>query len=85
MIDTTKLGDLARDLDAAWEAWTAWQETWFRTRNRLEDAGYPMYRLAAYEVGTGRDEGGGKSMTEWLEEIESDLADAERAAEEARA
>ena len=39
----------------------------------LRAGGYNTYRLDAYKVGTGSDEGGGQSMEGWLMEIETDL------------
>jgi len=74
MTMTTELaGELREELEDVREAWRAWTEQWEAFGRTLRHAGYNTYRLDAYRVGTGSDEGGGRSMEGWLSEIESDL------------
>ena len=65
--------DLLDELEMTRVAWSDWQERWEDFRRRLRHGGYNTYRLDAYQVGSGSDEGGGQSMEGWLDEIESDL------------
>ena len=70
---TDTANELRDELEMTRVAWTDWLERWEDFRRRLERAGYNTYRLDAYQVGRGMDEGGGQSMEGWLSEIESDL------------
>ncbi len=74
---TIQRADERRDaLEDVREAWREWSETWQAFQRTLRHAGYNTYRLDAYLVGTGSDEGGGQSMEGWLDEIGADLAEA---------
>jgi hypothetical protein len=70
---TDKASELRDELEDVREAWREWTEKWQVFGRTLRHAGYNTYRLDAYQVGTGFDEGGGQSMEGWLTEIESDL------------
>jgi len=71
---TTELaGELRDELEDVREAWREWTEQWEAFGRTLRAGGYNTYRLDAYKVGTGSDEGGGQSMEGWLAEIETDL------------
>ena len=71
-VDTAQ--ELREQLDEVREAWREWSDRWEEFGTRLRHAGYSTYRLDAYRVGTGFDEGGGQSMEGWLEEVDTDLA-----------
>ena len=64
---------LREELEDVREAWREWTEQWEAFQRTLRHGGYNTYRLDAYKVGAGFDEGGGKSMEGWLDEIEADL------------
>jgi len=70
---TEKASELRDELEDVREAWREWTEQWEAFGRTLRHAGYNTYRLDAYRVGTGSDEGGGRSMEGWLTEIETDL------------
>jgi hypothetical protein len=70
---TEKASELRNELEDVREAWREWTEQWEAFGRTLRHAGYNTYRLDAYRVGTGSDEGGGQSMEGWLSEIETDL------------
>ena len=70
---TDKASELRDELEDVREAWREWTEKWEAFQQTLRHGGYNTYRLDAYRVGTGFDEGGGRSMEGWLTEIESDL------------
>jgi hypothetical protein len=79
---TTDQANLLRDeLEEARAAWSEWGERWAAFQQTLRRARYNTYRLDAYQVGTGSDEGGGQSMEGWLDEIENDLLESDDAAE----
>jgi hypothetical protein len=65
--------ELRDELEMTRVAWSDWLERWEDFQRRLRHGGYNTYRLDAYQVGRGTDEGGGQSMEGWLSEIESDL------------
>jgi hypothetical protein len=73
MIATDKALELREELEEVRAAWAEWTDRWTEYQRTLRHAGYNTYRLDAYQVGTGSDEGGGQSMEGWLSEIESDL------------
>ena len=68
-----KASELRDELEDMREAWREWTEQWEAFQRTLRQGGYDTYRLDAYKVGTGFDEGGGQSMEGWLTEIETDL------------
>ena len=68
-----KASELRDELEDVREAWREWTAQWEAFQRTLRHGGYNTYRLDAYGVGTGSDEGGGQSMEGWLSEIESDL------------
>ena len=68
-----KASELRDELDDVREAWREWTEQCEGFQRTLRHGGYNTYRLDAYRVGTGFDEGGGRSMEGWLSEIENDL------------
>ena len=68
-----KANELRDELEDVREAWREWTEKWEAFQGTLRHGGYNTYRLDAYRVGTGFDEGGGRSMEGWLSEIENDL------------
>ena len=70
---TDQANELRDELEMTRVAWSDWLERWEDFRRRLHHGGYNTYRLDAYQVGSGSDEGGGQSMEGWLDEIESDL------------
>ena len=70
---TEKASELREELEDVREAWREWTEQWEAFQRTLRHGGYNTYRLDAYQVGTGFDEGGGQSMEGWLTEIETDL------------
>jgi hypothetical protein len=70
---TEKASELRDELEDVREAWREWTEQWAAFGRTLRAGGYNTYRLDAYKVGTGSDEGGGQSMEGWLAEIETDL------------
>ena len=71
---TIDQANVLRDqLEDVREAWREWTEQWEAFQRTLRHGGYNTYRLDAYGVGTGSDEGGGQSMEGWLTEIETDL------------
>ena len=72
-IDIDTAQELRDELEEVREAWREWTDRWEEFRQRLRLAGYNTYRLDAYQVGNGSDEGGGQSPEGWLSEIESDL------------
>lgn len=69
--------ELLAELDDVRDAWVEWTEQWEAFKESLRRSGYNTYRLEAYRVGTGSDEGGGQSMLGWLDEIETDLNEPE--------
>ena len=71
--------DLLDELEMTRVAWSDWLERWEDFRRRLRHGGYNTYRLDAYRVGMGTDEGGGQSMEGWLSEIETDLMESDGA------
>ncbi len=73
MIATDKASELRDELEEVRAAWQEWTDLWTEYQRTLRHAGYNTYRLDAYQVGVGSDEGGGQSMEGWLSEIESDL------------
>ena len=73
MIATDKAEYLRDELEEVRAAWQEWIDRWTEYQRVLRHAGYNTYRLDAYQVGVGSDEGGGQSMEGWLSEIESDL------------
>jgi len=73
MIATDKASELPDELEEVRAAWQEWTDRWAEYQRSLRHAGYSTYRLDAYQVGVGSDEGGGQSMEGWLSEIESDL------------
>ena len=73
MITTDKANELRDELEEVRAAWQEWIDRWTEYQRTLRHAGYNTYRLDAYQVGVGSDEGGGQSMEGWLSEIESDL------------
>ena len=73
MIATDKASELRDELEEVRAAWQEWIDRWTEFQRTLRHAGYNTYRLDAYQVGVGSDEGGGQSMEGWLSEIESDL------------
>jgi len=73
MIATDKANELRDELEDVRAAWQEWMDRWTEYQRTLRHAGYNTYRLDAYQVGTGSDEGGGQSLEGWLDEIESDL------------
>jgi len=72
-IDVDTAQELRDGLEEVREAWQQWTDRWAEYQRTLRHAGYNTYRLDAYQVGVGRDEGGGQSMEGWFSEIESDL------------
>jgi hypothetical protein len=70
---TDKANELRDELEDVRQAWGEWLETWQGFQRTLRHAGYNTYRIDAYQVGTGSDEGGGQSIEGWLAEIEADL------------
>jgi hypothetical protein len=72
-ITTDKANELRDELEDVREAWREWTEKWEAFQRTLRQGGYNTYRLDAYRVGSGSDEGGGRSMEGWLAEIETDL------------
>jgi hypothetical protein len=73
LIDSERANELRDELEEVREAWQNWTDRWTEFQRTLRHAGYNTYRLDAYHVGTGSDEGGGQSLDGWLSEIESDL------------
>jgi hypothetical protein len=73
MIATDKALELRDELEEVRAAWQEWMDRWTEYQRTLRRAGYNTYRLDAYQVGVGSDEGGGQSMEGWLSEIEADL------------
>ena len=73
MIATDKANELRNELEEVRGAWADWVDRWTQYQQTLRHAGYNTFRLDAYQVGTGSDEGGGQSMVGWLDEIEADL------------
>ena len=73
MITTDRANELRDELEEVRAAWQEWIDRWTEYQRTLRHAGYNTYRLDAYQVGVGSDEGGGQSMEGWLSEIESDL------------
>ena len=73
MIATETAEELRDGLEEVREAWREWTDRWSEFQGTLSRSGYNTYRLDAYQVGVGSDEGGGQSMEGWLSEIESDL------------
>ena len=73
MITTDRANELRDELEEVRAAWQEWIDRWTEYQRTLRHAGYNTYRLDAYQVGTGSDEGGGQSMEGWLSEIEADL------------
>jgi hypothetical protein len=71
-IDTAQ--EVRDELDEVREAWRTWTDRWSEFQSTLSRAGYDTCRLDAYQVGVGRDEGGGQSLEGWLDEIDTDLA-----------
>ena len=71
---TTDQANALRDeLEDVRGAYSEWIEKWSAFGRTLRHGGYNTYRLDAYQVGSGSDEGGGQSMKGWLDEIEHDL------------
>jgi hypothetical protein len=73
MITTDKANELRDELEEVRAAWQEWTDRWTEYQRTLRHAGYNTYRLDAYQVGMGTDEGGGQCLEGWLSEIESDL------------
>ena len=73
MIATDKANELRDELEEVRAAWQEWMDRWTEYQRTLRHAGYNTYRLDAYQVGVGSDEGGGQSMEGWLSEIEAAL------------
>ena len=73
MTTIDQASDLLTELDDVRDAWAEWIEKWAAFGRALRGARYDTYRLDAYKVGLGTDEGGGQSMIGWLDEIEADL------------
>ena len=73
LIDSDRANELRDELEEVRAAWQEWIDRWTEFQRTLRHAGYNTYRLDAYQVGTGSDEGGGQSLEGWLSEIESDL------------
>jgi hypothetical protein len=73
MIATDKANELRNELEEVRGAWADWVDRWTQYQQTLRHAGYNTFRLDAYQVGVGSDEGGGQSMVGWLDEIEADL------------
>ena len=73
MITTERANDLRNELEEVRGAWADWMERWEEYQRTLRRAGYNTFRLDAYGVGRGTDEGGGQSMVGWLDEVEADL------------
>ena len=73
MIATDRANELRDELEEVRAAWQEWIDRWTEYQRSLRHAGYKTYRLDAYQVGVGRDEGGGQSLEGWLDEIEADL------------
>jgi len=74
MIDIDTASELRDELEEVREAWQSWTDRWTEFQSSLSRSGYDTYRLDAYRVGTGFDEGGGQSLEGWLDEIDTDLA-----------
>jgi hypothetical protein len=72
-MDTETVEELRDELEEVRAAWREWTDRWEEFQASLRCAGYNTYRLDAYQVGTGSDEGGGQSIEGWLGEIETDL------------
>ena len=72
-MDIAKALEFRDELEEVRAAWQSWIDRWTEYQRTLRHAGYNTYRLDAYQVGVGSDEGGGQSMEGWLSEIESDL------------
>ena len=68
-----KASELREELEDVRGAYSEWIEKWEAFQRTLRHGGYNTYRLDAYKVGMGTDEGGGQSMEGWLSEIENDL------------
>ena len=64
---------LRDELEDVRGAYSEWIEKWEAFGRTLRHGGYNTYRLDAYKVGMGTEEGGGQSMEGWLDEIEADL------------
>jgi hypothetical protein len=73
-IDIDTAQELRDELEEVREAWGSWTDRWSQFQSTLSRSGYDTFRLDAYGVGTGSDEGGGQSLEGWLDEIEADLA-----------
>jgi hypothetical protein len=73
MITADKANELRNELEEVRGEWADWIERWTEYQRTLRHAGYNTFRLDAYQVGVGSDEGGGQSMVGWLDEIEADL------------
>jgi hypothetical protein len=73
-IDIDTAQELRNGLEEVREAWRTWTDRWSEFHRTLRHGGYDTYRLDAYGVGVGRDEGGGQSLEGWLDEIDTDLA-----------
>ena len=73
MIAPDKANELRDELEEVRAAWQEWTDRWTEYQRTLRHAGYNTFRLDAYQVGVGSDEGGGQSMVGWLDEIEADL------------
>jgi hypothetical protein len=73
-IDVDTAQELRDGLEEVREAWQQWTDRWTEYQRTLRHAGYNTYRLDAYQVGIGRDEGGGQSLEGWLDEIDTNLA-----------
>jgi hypothetical protein len=71
-IDTSTVADALED---ARRAWSEWQDAWTGVQRAMRAAGMSADRIEAYRVGTGYDEGGGKSLEGWLDEIEDALTE----------
>jgi hypothetical protein len=73
LIDSDRANELRDELEEVRAVWQEWIDRWTEFQRTLRHAGYNTYRLDAYQVGTGSDEGGCQSLDGWLDEIESDL------------
>ena len=60
MIATDKALELRDELEEVRAAWQEWTDRWTEYQRTLRLAGYNTYRLDAYQVGVGSDEGGGQ-------------------------
>ena len=57
MIIPDKALELRDELEEVRAAWQEWTDRWTQYQSTLRHAGYNTYRLDAYQVGMGTDEG----------------------------